>query len=172
MDVIRFKDIFKQPPNEDGTPLSFQDMYTAEYRPGEDELTNYRAYRRRRVHDVGSDTATYSESFDFDEALNIQQRQKRARIMKRLKSRIKLGKDRAKRKMADKKKLETRANKQARNAIVKKITKGKSKKDLSFARRQEIEKRLDKPAMKNRIARLAKRMFPSIRRAEVQRKKG
>ena len=108
----------------------------------------------------------------MDEALTLQQRQKRARIMKRLKSRIKIGRERQKRKMADKGRLQKRAVKQARNQLVKKITKGKSKKDLSFARRQEIEKRLEKPAMKKRIERLAKRMFPSIRRAEVQRKKG
>ena len=92
--------------------------------------------------------------------------------MKRLKSRIKIGRERQKRKMADKGRLQKRAVKQARNQLVKKITKGKSKGDLSFARRQEIEKRLEKPAMKKRIERLAKRMFPSIRRAEVQRKKG
>lgn len=203
--VIRFKDIFNREPNEDGTPLSFKDMYPVEYRPGEDELTNYRAYRRRRVHDVGSNTSDYSESYDpnaqlpcsnpgcecdpctcgpncscgnlkedvdVDEALTLQQRQKRSRIMKRLKSRIKIGRERQKRKMADKGRLEKRAVKQARNKLVKKITKGKSKGDLSFARRQEIEKRLEKPAMKKRIERLAKRMFPSIRRAEVQRKKG
>jgi len=36
-------------PEEDMAKLlSFQDMYTVEYRPGEDELTNYRAYRRKR----------------------------------------------------------------------------------------------------------------------------
>ena len=172
--VIRFKDIFNQQPAEAGEPLSFKDMYPVEYRPGEDELTNYRAYRRRRVHDVGSDTATYSESYDpnLNEALTLQQRQKRSRIMKRLKSRIKVGRERQKRKMADKGRLQKRAVKQARNQLVKKITKGKSKGDLSFARRQEIEKRLEKPAMKKRIERLAKRMFPQIRRAEVQRKKG
>ena len=29
--------------------LSFKDLYYAEYRPGEDELINYRAYRRKRL---------------------------------------------------------------------------------------------------------------------------
>lgn len=203
--VIRFKDIFNREPNEDGTPLSFKDMYPVEYRPGEDELTNYRAYRRRRVHDVGSDTATYSESYDpnaqlpctnpgcecdpctcgpnckcgnlkeeaeVDEALTMQQRIKRGRLMKRMKARIKIGRDRAKRRMADKKKLEKRAMRQARDKVVRKITKDIPKSELSFARKQEIEKRMDKPIFKQRIQRLAKRMFPSIRKAEVQRKKG
>jgi len=172
--VIRFKDIFNQQPAEDGTPLSFKDMYVVEYRPGEDELVNYRAMRRKRTLSVG-EGGPIGESVnpdEVDEALTLQQRQKRSRIMKRLKSRIKIGRERQKRKMADKGRLQKRAVKQARNQLVKKITKGKSKKDLSFARRQEIEKRLEKPAMKKRIERLAKRMFPSIRRAEVQRKKG
>lgn len=201
--VIRFKDIFNQQRAEQGTPLSFKDMYVVEYRPGEDELVNYRAMRRKKTLSVGEggpigesvnpdvqlpcnnpgcecDPCTCGPNCacgkivneEMDEALTLQQRQKRARIMKRLKSRIKIGRERQKRKMADKGRLQKRAVKQARNQLVKKITKGKSKKDLSFARRQEIEKRLEKPAMKKRIERLAKRMFPSIRRAEVQRKKG
>jgi len=182
-EIIRYKDIF-QIESEEGKLLTFSDMYTAEYRPGEDELTNYRAYRRRRVHDVGSDTSDYSESVEqegsiltesvdeVDEALTLQQRMKRSRMMKKMKSRIKIGRERAKRKMADKKKLQKRAMRQARDKIVKKITKDIPKSELSYARKQEIEKRMEKPAFKSRIQRLAKRMFPSIRKAEVQRKKG
>lgn len=148
-------------------PLSFRHFYTVEYRPGEDELINYRAKKRKNG-------AMYEsvETEEMDEALSMAQRQKRARIMKRLKSRIKLGRERQKKRMADKPRLQKRAIKQAKNKVIKKILKGKQKRDLSFARRQEIEKRLEKPAMKKRIERLAKRMFPSIRRAEVQRKKG
>ena len=92
--------------------------------------------------------------------------------MKRMKSRIKIGRERAKRKMAPVAKLKKRANRKARDLIVRKITKDIPKKDLTFARKQEIEKRLEKPAFKARIARLAKRMFPKIRKAEVARKKG
>lgn len=33
--------------------LRFKDMYTVEYLPGEDELVNYRAYRRKRTIGVG-----------------------------------------------------------------------------------------------------------------------
>jgi len=144
--------------------LSFKDMYTAEYRPGEDELVNYRAYRRKRISEDTNE--------EVDEALNVGQRMKRSRIMKRMKARIKVGRDRAKRKMADQKKLKRRAMRKARDKIVRRITKDIPKKDLTYARKQEIEKRLDKPQFKARIQRLAKRMYPSIRKAEVQRKKG
>jgi hypothetical protein len=197
-DIVRFKDVFQNP-----NALSFKDMYVVEYKPGEDELVNYRAMRRKRTIGVGEggyvgesvnpdaqlpcnnpgcdcDPCTCGPNCscgniikeEIDEALTMAQRQKRARIMKRLKSRIKLGRERQKRKMADKGRLEKRAIKQAKNRVIKKILKGKQKRDLSFARRQEIEKRLEKPAFKARIQRLAKRMFPQIRRAEVQRKKG
>ena len=147
-------------------PLSFRHFYVVEYRPGEDELTNYRAKKRRNG-------AMYEETeSEVDEALTLQQRMKRSRMMKKMKARIKIGRERAKRKMADKKKLQKRAMRQARDKIVRKITKDIPKSELSFARKQEIEKRMDKPAFKSRIQRLAKRMFPSIRKAEVQRKKG
>tara|TARA_R110002153_G_scaffold225320_1_gene377981 strand:- start:244 stop:780 length:537 start_codon:yes stop_codon:yes gene_type:complete len=174
--LLRFKDLIEM----DGdnpltqTPLSFNDLHNTEYRPGEDELTNYRAYRRKRVGDVGSDTATYSESVehDVDEALNMQQRLARGRQFKRLKAKIKIGRERAKRKMASKEKLETRAKKQARTFILKKLTKGVDKGELSFARRQEIEKRMEKPQVKKRINMLARRMFKDVRKKEVERKKG
>ena len=112
------------------------------------------------------------EENSVEEALTIQQRMARGRLMKRLKSKIKVGRDRAKRKMADKSKLERRAQKAARKLIFLKITKGVPKEKLPYARRQEIEKRLDKPQVKKRIQMLAKRMFKDIRKKEVERKKG
>jgi len=165
-DLVRFKDIYQ---NEEA--LSFKDMYTVEYRPGEDELVNYRAYRRKRTIGVG-EGGPVGESTDFEEALNVQQRMARSRLMKRMKAKIKIGRERAKRKMAPQEKLLKRANRKARDAIVRKITKDIPKSELTYARKQEIEKKLDKPAMKARIKRMARKMFPQIRKAEVQRKKG
>ena len=118
------------------------------------------------------DMKAKKEEVDVDEALTLQQRMKRSRLMKRLKTRIKIGRDRARRKMANKKTLEKRAMRQARAAIAKKLTRGIPKAELTFARKQEIEKRLDKPALKNRIKRIAKRIFKDVRKKEVQRKKG
>ena len=143
--------------------LRFKDLYTVEYRPGEDELTNYRAYKRKRHMYEDQETV---------EALTLQQRMAKARQLKRMKAKIKIGRERAKRKMADKKKLEGRARKQARTFILKKLTKGKGKSELSFARRAELEKRMNAPAVKKRINMLAKRMFKDVRKKEVERKKG
>ena len=146
--------------------LRFKDMYTVEYLPGEDEYLNYRAKRRKN----GAISEEVSD--DVDEALNMQQRLARGRQFKRLKAKIKIGRERAKRKMASKEKLEGRAKKQARTLILKKLTKGVDKGELSFARRQEIEKRMEKPQVKKRINMLARRMFKDVRKKEVERKKG
>ena len=124
-------------------PLSFKDMINVEPRPGEDELINYRVQKRKRTYAGNEDVEPENE------ALTIQQRMKRGRMMKRLKARIKIGRQKAKRRMANKDTLERRANKAARKAVLKKLTKGKDKNDLPFTRRQELEKRLDKPAVKN-----------------------
>lgn len=112
------------------------------------------------------------EEADVDEALNLQQRMKRSRLMKRLKTRIKIGRQRAMRKMANKKTLEKRSMRQARAQIAKKLTRGIPKGELTFARKKEIEKRLEKPALQQRIKRMAKRLFKDVRKKEVQRKKG
>ena len=114
----------------------------------------------------------HKEEVEVDEALTLQQRMKRSRLMKRLKTRIKIGRDRARRKMANKKTLEKRSMRQARAQLAKKLTRGIPKAELTFARKKEIEKRLEKPALQQRIKRMAKRLFKDVRKKEVQRKKG
>ena len=133
-------------------------------RPGEPEEMKYYNQKQKKI---------YSGNEDLEaEALNMQQRRAASRRMKRMKHRIRIGKEKAKRRMADPARLKRRAQKQARAQILKKLTKGAAKGDLTFARRQELEKRLDKPAMKNRIARLAKKMLPKARKAELDRRRG
>jgi len=143
--------------------LSFKHMYTVEYRPGEDELINYRAYRRKRVH---------CEETDLEEALTVQQRMQRKRQMKKIKYKIKRGREIAKRRIASKEKLMKRTRRQVRLAFMKKFTKDIPKSELTYARRQEIEKRLEKPAIKKRIDMLARRAFPKVRQAELAKKRG
>ena len=81
-----------------------------------------------------------------------------------------MGRKKAARKFADMDKLKKRAQKQARNMIFKKLVKNADKGDMSFARRQEIEKRLDK--MKPKIDKLAKKLLPKVRQMEKERKRG
>lgn len=112
------------------------------------------------------------EDKDVDEALSVTQRLARKRMFKRIKSKVKLGRERAKRRIASKEKLEKRSRKHARNMILKRLTKDIPKSELTYARRQELEKRLDTPTMKKRIATIAKRLFPKIRQAELAKKRG
>jgi len=112
------------------------------------------------------------DDVDVDEALSMMQRMKKSRTMKRMKARIAVGRRRAAKKMANKKTLEKRSRRQARNELAKKLTRGIPKSELTPARKREIEKRLEKPALQQRINRLAKRKFKDVRKKEVARKKG
>lgn len=175
--LLRFKDILEMDGQEnplDRPKLSFDDLHVSQYRPGEDELTNYRAYRRRRVHDVGSDTATYSESVEHevDEALTFSQRIARKKQFRKFRSKIQRGREKAKRRIASKDKLMKRTRRQVRQMIIKKLTKDIPKSELTYQRRMDIEKRLDKPAMKARINVLAKKHFPKVYKAELAKKRG
>lgn len=144
--------------------LGFKDFIAVDYTQTGDDQLAYNAKKRKRHIPTGN-TGEEVET----EALTTQQRLKKARQMKKLAPKIALGRKRAARKMANMETLKKRAKKQARNMIAKKLTKGVSKGDLNMARRMEIEKRLDK--MKPKIDKLAKKLLPKVRKAELARKK-
>ena len=151
-------------------PLGFKDFVAVDYTQTGDDQLAYNAKKRKKDIGAGTD-AEYSSTNPprKDEALTTQQRLKKARQMKKLAPKIALGRKRAARKMANMETLKKRAKKQARNMIAKKLTRGLSKGDLHMARRQDIEKRLDK--MKPKIDKLAKKLLPKVRKAELARKK-
>jgi len=133
-------------------PLKFKDFLTVDYTAdGDDHISNNAKDRKT-------------------EALNFQQRRARARLMKKMKAKIAMGQRKAKKRAADPERLSRRSKKAARAALFKKFSKGKSKAELPFARRQEIEKRLDK--MKGRIEKLARKLLPTIRKREKDRRSG
>jgi len=107
---------------------------------------------------------------ELEEALTLIQRIRRGRALKRIKAKIQRGARLARRRVANLATLTKRARRASRNLIIQKITKGVSKGDLPFARRQELERRLEKPAIARRLATIAKRLIPQMRKAEVQRK--
>ena len=106
------------------------------------------------------------------EVLDMNQRRKLAMRMKKNKARIAIARKRAERKVASMDTLKKRARRQARNAMVSKITKGQDKSDMSVARKKEIEKRLDRPAVQSRIDRQAKKLVKVVRKQEIERKRG
>ena len=147
------------------TKLGFKDFLAVDYAPGMPDLINKNAKKRKQ------DTANTEEA-KVDEALTMPQRKARARLMKRYKSRMKIGREKAKRRFATPEKLKQRARKAARTLIFNKISKDIPKSDLTFARRQEIEKRLEKPAMQKKIDRLTIKLLPKARKAEMEKKRG
>lgn len=150
--------------------LGFKDFIAVDYTETGDDQLAYNAKKRKK--DIGAGTnAEYSSTNppQKDEALTIQQRLKKARQMKKLAPKIAIGRARAARKMANMDTLKKRAKKAARNMLAKKFAKGIAKADLNMAKRQEIEKRLDK--MKPKIDKLAKKLLPKVRKKELERKK-
>jgi hypothetical protein len=108
-------------------------------------------------------------SDDINEVLNLQQRMKKRQIAKRIKGKLKIGRKKAKFKMADQKKLKNRAQKQARQIMRGKLagTIGKDYKKLGFSQRSQVDKKL--VTKKSVISRLAKRLLPKVRKAEMKR---
>lgn len=152
-------------------PLGFKDFLSVDYTQTGDGQLAKNAKRRKDIGPAGSN-AEYSStnSPSKSEALTVQQRLAKSRQMKKMKSKIAMGRKRAERKVASIDVLKKRAQKQARNFFAKKITKGQDKGELGMARRADIEKRLDK--MKPKIDKLARKMLPKIRKAEIEKKKG
>ena len=101
------------------------------------------------------------------EVLNMQQRRAIGMRMKRLAKKIARTKARKKKRMKDPRALKTKANKQARSILFKKMSGGKAAGDLSVGARIAIGKKLDKK--KGAIAKLAKRLLPKVKKAEVER---
>ena len=152
-------------------PMSLKTFLNVDYTQTGDPQQAYNAKKRKRDIGAGTD-AEYSSTNppEKSEALTVQQRLARGRAFKKNKAKIAMGRKRAARKIASVDKLKSRAQKQARNTFLKKITKGMSKDELSLSRRQSIEKRLDK--MKPKIDKLAKKMLPKVRKAEIEKKRG
>jgi len=105
------------------------------------------------------------------EVLDMAQRRKLAMRMKKNKARIAMARKRAERKTASMDTLKKRARKQARKAVVAKITKGQDKGEMSFSRKKDIEKRLEKPAIQARIDRNARKLIKVVRKQEMERKR-
>ena len=132
--------------------LRFKDMYTVEYRPGEDELTNYRAYRRHRL----------------DEKISMQTRLKLSRNAKRNKAKMKMGAAKAARKFASQDQLKKRAHRSAYKAMFNKMAKGAT--EMSPGRKAEIEAKMKKPAFQSKIKRTAKKLVKVVKQREKDRK--
>ena len=101
--------------------------------------------------------------------MNAQQRMKAQATFRKNKAKIEAGRKKAANKTASPDKLKDRAKKAARKAIEAKLLKNKSKDELGFSQRAALEKRLD--SKKAAIAKLAKKLLPSVKKKEMEKHK-
>jgi hypothetical protein len=106
---------------------------------------------------------------ELEEVLDIQTRMKMKQSMRKNKAKIAMGRRRAARRIAGTEKLKKRAQRQARKAVMDKILKDRSKDELSYGARANIEKQVNRRATV--IARMAKKLLPKVRQAERSKMK-
>ena len=132
----------------------FKDFLTVDYtQTGIDQLA-LNAKKRKRDDTSG----------DVAEVATLAQRQKMKAAFRKNKAKIALGKAKAAKKLATPDQLKKRAEKQARNVIIKKLTKGKDKGEMSFSQRAALEKQLEKK--KGAIKKIAKKLLPKVKQAD------
>ena len=105
---------------------------------------------------------------ELGEALTRQQRMQRSRMFRRIKHKIKKGREKAAKRRATLDTLKKRAVKGARNLLKKKLTKGMDYKSMSYGQRQAVDKRLAKISP-SRIKAISKRLIPTIKKREQDR---
>ena len=111
-----------------------------------------------------------AEGLELEESvLTISQRLKRAAAMRRNEPKIKAARIRAMKRMANNQQLIGRARKKAIEAIRKRVAgeKGVAYHDLSASEKIQIDKLVDK--RKKSIGRIAQRLLPTVRKAEMLR---
>ena len=109
------------------------------------------------------------EETQVDEAvLSLSQRRKRGMQLRRMKTRIQRARMIAMRRFADKKRLQKRARRAARNALRKRFSSSTNYSQMGVGQKIAVDKRLDK--MKPVVGKIATRLMPAVRRKEVLRK--
>ena len=101
------------------------------------------------------------------EALSKAARLKKGALMKRMSKKIAMKKKINAKKMASPEKLKDRAQKAARTLLLKKLTKGRDKSELSVGQKEKFEKALSKK--KGAINKIAMKMLPKIKEKEKAR---
>jgi hypothetical protein len=101
----------------------------------------------------------------IDEVLSTAQRIKKKQSLRKNKAKIRLGRQRAKRRFASADRLKMRARRAARAVVLKKILKNRDKSDLSYAGRAAVEKQVAKRS--RQIDMIARRLLPKVRKKEM-----
>ena len=122
----------------------------------------------RKGMNITEELDLQEEDLEERAPLSIQQRRKRALTMRKYKTKIKMSRERSKRKMAPKDKLLKRSRKQALNFMRNRLSKNKKYSEMSTAEKITLDKRLQKIPGRV-IDRIATRLLPKVRSAEKER---
>ena len=125
------------------------------------------------IYDMVRAGMKIAEETELDEAvLSIQQRRQRAMTMRRYKSKLAAARKRMARRVSSKAKLQKKARKKAIQLIRKKVAgaKGVDYSKLNPAEKMMIDKRVAKRS--GAIERIAKKMLPQVRKADIARVSG
>ena len=110
------------------------------------------------------------ESLPISEVLSFQGRRKKSIALRRRKQQIQRQRKIALKRPASLDRLKRRGRKSARDVLTKRYYGGKTKRDMSISQKQRVEKRLDKAKRVTGI--ISKRLLPSKRKLDVQRRRG
>jgi nicotinic acid mononucleotide adenylyltransferase len=110
-----------------------------------------------------------AEGLDLIESLSVDQRRKRAMILRRNETKIQRAKELAKKRLASSDQLKKRAINKARDIIRRKLAGGKDYHTLTTAEKITIDKRMEK--RKSAVNKLAKRIMNKVKTAEYERLK-
>ena len=106
----------------------------------------------------------------IEEVASMQTRMKMRAAFRRNKAKILFARKKAMKKpILNPIKVKKKAQKAARNLLIRKILKGRSRSSLSMGAKKELEKRLEKKA--STIQRIAKKMIPKVRAKEMLKTK-
>ncbi len=122
------------------------------------------------IYDMVRGGMKIAEAVELDEyVLTTQQRQKRALVMRRYERKMEVARDRMRKRVADQQHLIGRARKKAIEIIRRKVAgeKGLEYEKLSNAEKIMIDKRVEQ--RKGAITKIAARLLPKVRQAELQR---
>ena len=125
------------------------------------------------IYDMVRAGLKIAEELELDEAvLSLQQRRQRALTMRRFKSKLAAARKRMARRISSKAKLQKKARKKAIQLIRKKVAgaKGVDYSKLNPAEKMMIDKRVAKRS--GAIERIAKKMLPLVRKADIARVSG
>lgn len=114
------------------------------------------------------DEVLVEETLDEAGVVSLQQRRKRGLKMRAIKGRLKMARERAKRRMASGEKLKQRAARKARMSMRSRMSGGKKYSDMSASQKMAVDKRMER-IPDSVIKRLAQRQLPIVRRAEIAR---